>query len=157
MNVKIEEKKGFRLVGYKEWTSLENGENFKKIPMMWQNLPQESYKKLFGLTDSEPSGIVGVCADMYNNGFEYWIAVSTTKECPRDMECLLVPDALWAVFEAKGALPKAIQDMWGKIYSEWLPTSGYEHAPLPEIEWYGAGDSKSDDYLSRIWIPVIKK
>ena len=157
MNVTIEDKKEFKLVGYKEWVSLENGENFKKIPMMWQNLSQESYKKLFELSDSEPSGIVGVCADMYDNGFEYWIAVSTTKECPADMEVLYVRDSSWAVFEVRGALPAAIQNMFGKIYSEWLPNSQYEHAPLPEIEWYGNGDSKSDDYLSKIWVPVIKK
>jgi predicted transcriptional regulator YdeE len=27
-----------------------------------------------------------------------------------------------------------------RIYSEWLPNSGYEHAMLSEIEYYSAGD-----------------
>ena len=44
-----------------------------------------------------------------------------------------------------------------RIYSEWLPNSGYEHAMLPEIEYYSAGDMMAADYKSEIWIPVKNK
>lgn len=54
------------------------------------------------------------------------------------------------------ALPNAMQDIWKRIYSEWLPNSGYEHAMLPEIEYYSAGDIMATDYKSEIWIPVKK-
>lgn len=41
-----------------------------------------------------------------------------------------------------------------RIYSEWLPNSGYEHAMLPEIEYYSSGEMISADYKSEIWIPI---
>ena len=46
----------------------------------------------------------------------------------------------------------------GRIFSEWFPASGYEHAPLPEIEWCAPGDDMAlPDYKSEIWIPVSRK
>ena len=50
---------------------------------------------------------------------------------------MTIPASTWAVFEIIGSmrpLPNAMQDIWKRIYSEWLPNSGYEHAMLPEIE-----------------------
>ena len=47
-----------------------------------------------------------------------------------------------------------MQDIWKRIYSEWLPNSMYEHAMLSEIEYYSSGDMMADDYKSEIWIPL---
>ena len=51
----------------------------------------------------------------------------------------------------------SVQRIWKRIYSEQLPNSGYEHAMLPEIEYYSAGDMMAADYKSEIWIPVKEK
>ena len=40
---------------------------------------------------------------------------------------------------------------YGKIT---FVNSGYEHAMLPEIEYYSDGDTMAADYKSEIWIPV---
>ncbi|MCL2851811.1 MAG: GyrI-like domain-containing protein [Defluviitaleaceae bacterium] len=156
MNYRIEEKEGFTVAGVKEFTSTADGVNFKNIPEMWAKLPQEDFKELMRLSDREPFGVLGVCADMYNDGFDYWIAAATTKPCPEKYSSMSIPSSTWAIFEVTGALPGAIQEMWKRIYSEWFPTSGYEHAPTPELECYSDGDPKSPDYKSEIWIPVIK-
>lgn len=156
MDHRIEEKEEFSVVGVKKFVTLEGGENFKIIPQMWEDLPAESYNELKQLADGEPGGVIGVCADMYDNGFDYWIAAATNKPCPAHLCALRIPAATWAIFEVVGPLPGAVQDFWARIYGEWLPTCGYEHAPAPEIEWYSEGDSSSVDYKSEVWLPVVK-
>lgn len=68
-----------------------------------------------------------------------------------------IPARTWAVFECKGAMPNAMQDMWHKIVSEFFPASGYEPTYEMDIEAYSNGDMCSPDYRSEIWVPVIKK
>ena len=157
MNYRIEEKEGFTVIGIKEFTTTINGENFKNIPKMWEKLPKETSAVLAALSDREPGGILGLCADMYNDGFDYWIAAATSKPCPEGLEILQIPACTWAIFETTGPLPGAIQELFTRIFTEWLPTSGFEHAPAPEIEVYSDGDSASPAYKSAVWVPVVKK
>lgn len=147
----------FSVIGVKEFMPVENGENFTKIPQMWAGLPEETMNRLGELSNLEPSGVLGVCAGMHDNGFDYWIAAATTKECPAGFEKLDIPAAQWAVFEITGAIPKAMQDGFKQIFGEWLSSSGYQHANAPEIEWYSVGDMSSPEYKSEIWVPVIKQ
>lgn len=67
-----------------------------------------------------------------------------------------IPARTWAVFECKGAMPNAMQDLWHKIVSEFFPTSGYQPTCEMDIEAYTAGDMSSSDYCSEIWISVTK-
>lgn len=157
MNYRIVEKEGFTVIGMKEFTTTLDGENFKNIPKMWENLPKEKCMEILALSDGEPGGVLGVCADMYNDGFDYWIAAASTKPCPKGLESLDIPACTWAVFETTGPLPGAIQELFPRIFSEWLPTSGYEHGAAPEIEWYSDGDTTSPTYKSGVWLPIVKK
>ena len=157
MNYRIEEKEGFIVAGVKEFTTTINSENFINIPKMWQKLSKETFAILAALSDREPSGVLGVCGDMYNDGFDYWIAAATSKPCPNSLETLHIPACTWAIFETTGPLPGAIQELFTRIFTEWLPTSGFEHAPAPEIEVYSDGDTTSPTYKSAVWIPVVKK
>ena len=61
------------------------------------------------------------------------------------------------MFECKGAMPNAMQDMWHKIVSEFFPTSGYEPTCEMDIEAYTEGNMSNPDYHSEIWVPVVKK
>lgn len=158
MNYRIEEKAQLRVVGVKKWFSTENNGQLKEIPKMWDNLPADKCKMLQKLSGN--GQVVGLCAEMYNNGFDYWIGVITKEDCPMDMEEKVIPKSTWAIFEIVGPirpLPNAMQDVWGRIYSEWLPNSGYKHAEIPEIELYTSGDNMAQDYKCEIWIPVIKE
>ena len=42
-----------------------------------------------------------------------------------------------------------------KRQTEWLPTSGYEYAEIPDIEVYIKADPK--DAIYEYWLPVVKK
>ena len=58
----------------------------------------------------------------------------------RGLSKLVVPRLTWAVFEAVGPFPDTLQQVWGRIYSEWFPTSSYEQAEGPEILWNESKD-----------------
>jgi AraC family transcriptional regulator len=60
------------------------------------------------------------------------------------------------VFEAVGPFPETLQNIWGRIYSEWFPSSGYEQVEGPEILWNADKDTTSPTFRSEIWIPVKK-
>lgn len=157
MKYRIEEKGAFSVVGATErFSQLEGlGENVGK---MWQNLPQETYAQLAALKDDVKDGLVGVYSEMYeDNTTDYYIGVITAKLNPENLVKLDIPAGTWAIFEITGAMPQALAETWSRIYSEWFPTMGYEHAPAPEIEWYGEGDMSSENYKSEVWIPVVPK
>lgn len=157
MNYRIVEKEEMHIIGFKQWFSTENNRQMTEIPKMWDAVTEEMKKRITGLSNN--AGVVGLCADMYDGGFDYWIGCMSDKECPDDLESMTIPASTWAVFEIIGPmrpLPNAMQDIWKRIYSEWLPNSGYEHAMLTEIEYYSAGDMMAEDYKSEIWIPVKK-
>jgi AraC family transcriptional regulator len=70
---------------------------------------------------------------------------------------LEVAASTWAIFEAVGPFPDALQNVWGRIYSEWLPSSNYELAEGPEILWNESKEVSSPNFRSEIWVPVLKK
>lgn len=152
MNYRIEEKKAFRIVGVKERLSqMTLGEG---VGRMWSETPQETMAQIASLG----AEYVGVYSGMYeDNTTDYYIATITEKECPDNLCKLDLPAMTWAVFEITGPMPTAMSEVWGRIFSEWFPTSGYEHAQAPEVEWYSQGNLQADDYKSEIWIPVVKK
>ena len=155
MNYKILKKEEMHIIGFKKWFSTENDSQLTEIPRMWDSVTEEMKQRITALSSND--GVVGLCADMYDGGFDYWIGCMSDAECPEDLEEITIPASSWAVFEVIGSmrpLPNAMQDIWKRIYSEWLPNSVYEHAMLPEIEYYSSGDMEADDYRSEIWIPV---
>lgn len=155
MNYQILKKEEMHIIGFKKWFSTENDSQLSEIPKMWDSVTELIKKRITELSNND--GVVGLCADMYDGGFDYWIGCMSDEVCPEDLDEITIPASLWAVFEVVGSmrpLPNAMQDIWKRIYSEWLPNSGYEHAMLPEIEYYPSGDMMADDYKSEIWIPV---
>ncbi|MDF2543516.1 MAG: ydeE3 [Herbinix sp.] len=158
MNYRIEEKPAMRFVGKKEAISTLNGQNFVRIPKFWDEVcKDDGFDSIYELSNGEPSGVLGICANFRVNEFDYFIASSSEKEVPEGMDELLVKPGLWVVFTCVGSMPDAMQDVWKRIYTEWFPASGYEHAGSAEIEWYSDGDSSDVNYISEIWIPIVKK
>lgn len=160
MKYRMEKKEAFRLVGYKKEVSTVGGQNHALIPQFWDEVCADGrYARVAALADGGqpgPSGVLGVCANFRDGSFDYFVAAATGGTASDGMEAFEVPALQWAVFESIGPMPDAIQDVWKRIYTEWFPQSGYEHAGGPELEWYGMGDMQSDDYLSEVWIPVVK-
>lgn len=157
MNYRIEQKDSLTIVGVKERFSRNEslGEN---IGRMWSETSAETIEQILGLGDTEPYGLLGVYSGMYDdNTTDFYIATTTKKSCPENLCKLEIPSLTWAIFEITGPMPTAMVEIWGRIFSEWFPASGYEHAEAPEVEWYSRGDMSAADYKSEIWIPVIKK
>ncbi|GHU38363.1 hypothetical protein FACS1894105_12220 [Clostridia bacterium] len=61
------------------------------------------------------------------------------------------------MFSGKGKVYDGLAALFAKIFSEWLPASGYEQSAQYTVEIYPPGDSQSDGYAFEIWIPVKKK
>ena len=162
MNYRIEEKGAFQIVGIKKrMTLIFEGVN-PQMDSMWQSLTMEDIKELKTMSNIEPTGILCVSANfeervVEGTEFDQYIGVATTKPTPEHWSVMPVEASTWAVFTAVGEFPKALQDTWAKIYSEWFPTSGYELTGGPEILWNESKDTSLPNYKSEIWIPVVKK
>ena len=153
MNYRIEEKGPFTVVGVKERFSNINGLG-ESVGQMWAKTGSDVISQILELGNE----LVGVYSGMYeDNTTDYYIATITEKDAPKTLEKLEIGSFTWAIFEITGPMPNAMTEVWGKIFSEWFPNSGYEHAEAPELEWYSNGDLSASDYKSEIWIPVKKK
>lgn len=163
MNYRIVEKGAFQIVGIKKRVPIIfNGVN-PEIAKMWKALDAEKIGRLKELGNVEPIGIISASTNFSEGRMEekgeldHYIGVATNKDCPDDMAQLKVSASTWAVFEVVGKFPDALQDVWGRIYSEWFPSSNYEIATGPEILWNESKDTSLPNYRSEIWIPVLKK
>lgn len=161
MNYKIIEKEAFDIIEKVEAHTVEDSENAKSIPDFWTRSHNDgTVRKLLDET-SDSTYIFGVCyANISNDAktFDYSIAAKCDKDTvvPEGFRKNTIPARTWAVFECKGAMPNAMQDLWHKIVSEFFPTSGYQPTYEMDVEAYTAGDMSSSDYCSEIWIPVTK-
>lgn len=143
MEYRIEEKSAMRVIGRRWDVSIEGGQNFKTIPEIWNGeLAEGAWDKY----DAFGGKVVGACAAMVGKHFDYWIGKISGDSVPEGMEVLDIPAAQWAVFPCT---MENLQDVTRRIFSQWLPGSGYEVAPLPQIELY-------DCPVYEIWIPVVR-
>lgn len=162
MDYRMVEKEAFQIAGIKKQiTLIYEGVN-PQMEDMWESLTEQDYNELKQLSNVEPKGILCVSANFTEDReegtlLEQYIGVATSKSVPERWEVLPVDAGTWAVFTAIGEFPKALQDVWARIYAEWFPTSGYESTGGPEILWNESKDTDRPNYQSEIWIPVIKR
>lgn len=156
LKFRVEEKPAFRVVGYGEDISMLGGENFARIPQMWEELTEERCQTLMGLSDGKIDGMLGMI-DMGPgaNMLRYDICMSSEADpLPKGLRARDIGAATYAVFETS---LQDIQDTTRRVFAEWLPNSGYEHAPAPEFEFYPNGEmGDKSKYMCEIWVPVVK-
>lgn len=162
MNYRIVEKEAFRIVGImKRVPLIYHGVN-PEIAKMWQGLNEEAIRELKQLSNVEPRGLISASVNfsegrLDNGQLDHYIGAATTKACPDHLASLEVRASTWAVFTAVGPFPDTLQNIWGRIFAEWFPSSGYELADGPEILWNEQKDVNSPTFASEIWIPVTKR
>ena len=163
MNYRIEEKEAFHIIGIKKRVPIIfNGVN-PEIASMWKSLDEKTINELKHLSNVEPLGLLSASANFSEGRLEekgeldHYIGAATTRECPENLTQLKVDASTWVVFEAVGPFPETLQNVWGRIYSEWFPSSNYEQREGPEILWNENKDITSPTFRSEIWIPVMKK
>ncbi|MEH7108061.1 AraC family transcriptional regulator [Bacillus sp. JJ1764] len=142
-----------RLIGKSKPVKTEKA--FRMIPSLWSGAKKDGLmEKLKDLSWENPKckleGILGVCgkeAAITDDEFAYFMGVRYDGEPPNDLETLTIPPSSWAVFPN-------IVEAWKRLYTEWVPTAGYELANLPCIEcYYGPGHKPRHE----LWVPVIPK
>lgn len=162
MRYRIVEKEAFRIVGLKKRVPIVFEGVNPAIDAMWRSLDEKMIQELKALSNTEPRGLISASANFSEGRMEekgeldHCIGAATTKDCPPHFQTLEVKSSQWAVFEAEGPFPEALQNVWGRIYSEWFPGSGYEQKEGPEILWNQDKDVTAPLFKSEIWIPVVK-
>lgn len=158
MDYRIIEQPAFRVVGIPstngKWDMEDAG---AKATEYWEELGADVHKVVNLMDGSKPAGLLGVqfCKD---GDFDCYMAcVATSQPCPNGMEERMVESAAYAVFECKGAMPDAMTDLWHRILTEWLPSSGYEWESKTDVERYLTPNMVSPDSRSEVWLPVVKR
>lgn len=162
LNYRIVEKESFKLAGFKRRVPMVFEGINPEITKMTGLLTPEIVKRLKSISNVEPRGMLSASANFSEDRMEekgeldHYIGVATSINEPTEFDELNVAAGTWAVFESVGPFPETLQNIWGRIYSEWLPSSGYEVVEGPEILWNESPDTSLPEYRSEIWIPVKK-
>jgi AraC family transcriptional regulator len=161
MDYKIIKKPAFQIAMTSRKFTTVNGQNFKEIPIWWQEfLASPDCAALTRLTGDSPGAItggvmLGVCYGAADNReFSYAIAVELPEGVkPGKFEKMEVPATTWAVFDCTLA---NIQDISVQIFGEWYMSTGYEHPGTPDLEVYFP-EGEGDNMKCQVWAPVVKK
>ncbi len=166
MDVRIVEKLAFYVIGPKVWIGGQDNELFGqfweecKASGMLTALNSLNAGKTGVQTGSSLLGVSRVETDPQNRSFYYMIAREVPEAIPLQdgMERYQVPRCTWAVFECHGKVPEAIVKSEMYAFMEWLPQSGYQHAPAPEMEvYFPDSDGENDDCYTEFWLPVVER
>ncbi len=165
MDYRLVDKPDINVVGKTVNVTFKNGEYLLQIPQFWDECEQDgSLDRLMNLASTGQSlgkVTLGVLMDFSEDmkRFTYMrAAVQADGAVPEGMIVKTIPAATWAVFEAIGPMPDAIQTLWSRIKSEFFTTAQFEHAKAPGLELYPINGSPDDpDYRSEVWVPVIMK
>lgn len=140
-----------RIVGRRK--TIKTSRAFKTIPTLWNSAKKDGVMQtLIDMSLEKPKcqleSLLGICgkeATITDDEFDYFMGVRYDGETPDNMESLIIPPSTYAVF------PNVVE-AWNRLYSEWVPTSGYELANLPCIECFYGPKHKPRHEL---WVPII--
>jgi len=89
------------------------------------------------------------------NEFERWatVEVSNFDNVPTNMETLILPSGLYAVFHYKGS--SSDNSIYQYIFGTWVPNSDYDLDDRPHFEVLGDRYKNNDpNSEEEIWIPI---
>jgi AraC family transcriptional regulator len=161
---RIIEKPAFEVVGKKTWIS---GQDNNLFGQFWVQCQNEKLFELFEQLSDNQSGIqtkssvLGISCvekDPTDRAFHYMIAIEKPEKRSEELEIYYVPASRWAVFACVGKIPEAITKSEIYAFTEWLPSSEYEHAKAPEMEvYFPENDGSSDESYCEFWLPISQK
>ncbi|MFC5720541.1 GyrI-like domain-containing protein [Streptomyces gamaensis] len=158
MRYRVVDKPDFTVVGLKARIPLVHSGPNQAIVDFVRGIDRETLGRLEKLSDQEPHGIVAVCDDLdpsraEGTELDYWQGVLTAAPAPEDMSTLAVPAGTWAVFTTSGPAPRAIQELWRDVFTEWFPSNPYRSRSGPEIlrTRLSADKTEAD---AELWLPV---
>jgi AraC family transcriptional regulator len=164
MEPKLTVKPAFHIIGYELKTRNEDGQNNRDIPEFWQqyirndlgaNIPSPIHKHVE----------LGLCTDFQPESGEFTYVIGMEVDAgTKPLEGMVYrsfPEQEYAVFTTpkadEAAFTASIQSTLNKVFTEWFPQSGYEHAGTAEFELYDERCYGDDNKEIDIYIPVVKK
>jgi len=102
----------------------------------------------------EANDILGLFIEDSTDGSGYYyLCKKTDAPMPEGMFEVIIPKHTWAVFSGVHE-PSHIEDLFRRIYTEWLPSASYDLASGMEMEVCSGLDSGIVKH--EIWLPVVK-
>lgn len=161
MRYRVVDRPDFTVAGLKARVPLVHlGPNQAIIDFV-RGIDPRTLERLEKLSDQEPQGIVAVCDDLDPSRAEgteltYYQGVITSAAAPEGTVSLAVPAGTWAVFTTSGPAPRAIQELWRDVYTQWFPSNPYRGRPGPEIlRTRLAADGTEAE--AELWLPVERE
>ncbi len=164
MDIAYEKKDAMTFIGFH--TEIRQGEGYQKCPEFWDREYAAKYARLWQTMKPETPveaailangiGMFAICAES-ENSFTYWIAgLYQGGGVPEGLELYSFPKSGWAVFTTRGPIPESIQALNTYVWRDWFPTEGKKRGANGKatVEVYDAGDPRSPDYESGIWVPI---
>lgn len=163
MDYRIIEKPAFELVGRSTKFGVANGEFNKKGKTYWRKyVHTQEYRNLCDLTGGRCGEIAEapIMTAYLENEDGNWDPVvnvfgveKTGKMDTKDFEIVKIPAATYVEFNC--TMNTSVETN-ARIYGEWFPSTGYEHAGKPDIAAFFPMPWNPVVYV-RWWIPVVKK
>lgn len=160
MEYRIEQEEAFTCIGLVKDVQSGDGQNFVIVPAFWEEIMKDGrYEKLCAYAKGSRFGVIGLCFDWTpsTGSFKYAVAVEQKSDgipLPEGCVPIQIPVSTFAKFTSRGPLRPTFQETIKRIFSEWFPESGREHAGTAEIEYYGDGNPTSPDYVCEYWVPL---
>ncbi len=161
MDTRIIDRPAFRLVGHAARVPLVHRGTNPAIRAHITALPATEHARLRELSDTDPSGLLQVSADVdpdYSEGSEltylHGVAREDDSPVPVDLDVIEVPAGTWAVFRTIGAYPDALQTTWAATATDWFPANPWRLRQGPSIV---SVLDRTDDFSTatcELWLPV---
>jgi AraC family transcriptional regulator len=101
---------------------------------------------------------LGLCFGYDDNGKNtYMVAVKEPEniEINFKYDTYTIPASSWLVFESVGPVFPTLQNIWKRIYGEFIPSNNYIQNPrIPTVEKYYGNETEAKNYTVEIWIPI---
>lgn len=160
MDYRIIEKPGITIAAKTRQFTTSNGQNFVEIPKWWHEfLTSSECQALTSLAGNKPGAVtrgamLGICyGEADDVEFSYAIGVELPQGASSGaFEKIEIPAATWVVFDCT---LDNLQEVTKRIFSEWFPSTGYEHDSTPELEVY-LPEKPGKPMNCELWIPIIK-
>lgn len=158
MNVRIEEFPQKKFIGKRLAMSLVNNRTVE----LWKSFMP--LRKMISNTIGTDLFSIQIFTDAfaYDNPhtvFEKWAAAAVTdfETVPSEMETLVIPEGLYAVFHYQGSSAHG-DKVFDYIFKTWLPSTGYTIDSRPHFERLGKNYKNNDSSSEEeIWIPLKRK
>lgn len=157
MEYQLIDKDAFQVTGFGLKLAQDMEAAQKRIPEFWNEVSSSGQlEQLIPHMDQNDPGVMGISlmTSEVQDAWEYVIGVAS-NDTTEEFAQYEIPAAKWAVFSGTGPMPGAIQELQQQVFTEWLPTSGFEYAELPDIELYLNMEPENAQF--QVWLPVRAK